>query len=254
MAKRNSSYKIETSSAWGLPLGYIIVGLGSLLFYGFLHLFWDDRFLMDFADLGSQGRSLWEGLGKVWFIFAWAIGVNIVYGLDKIDLPNDTGTGFSDYAIGGSWISLNAGFWEEIIFRWLMFFNAMVTAQFFNFLLGGFINTDYGFTKWFAVSVAGPVANFFTLGQLDGYLLGESNWVMATAIIVAAGKFRDGHKYQGAFGYVNSWFMGMVMFWLLLNYGLWAAIVAHIAYDATVYLTAGAMVSLRPTRRNPYGW
>ncbi|HMO22056.1 MAG TPA: hypothetical protein PKC98_13950, partial [Candidatus Melainabacteria bacterium] len=55
-------------------------------------------------------------------------------------------------------------------------------------------------------------------------------------LISANSRFRDGHKYQGFLGWVNSWFLGMVFFYMTLTYGLVAAIAVHFLYDMIIFL------------------
>ena len=97
--------------------------------------------------------------------------------------------------------------------------------------------------KWLYTAVLVPLANLVTLGALQPYLLSETtSWVLGAAIVTAAGAFRKAHEYLGYFGMVNAWFIGMVFFYLALNYGLITAIVAHILYDVIIF-TLRALLS-----------
>lgn len=74
----------------------------------------------------------------------------------------------------------------------------------------------------------------------------------------ASVSFRDQHEYLGWFGWINSWFMGMVFFWLLFNYGLFTAIAAHALYDMII-LVMVALFARRPSGlydrlRSDYDW
>ena len=51
-----------------------------------------------------------------------------------------------------------------------------------------------------------------------------------------AGRFRDGHAYQGLLGFVNSWFCGMFFFWIMFNHGLFASMIVHALYNLFIYL------------------
>ncbi len=73
-----------------------------------------------------------------------------------------------------------------------------------------------------------------TLGYLDNYLINKELWFVGASIITTNILFRDGHSYQGYFGWVNSWFTGIFYFWLTLNYGLLAAISTHSIYNIIV--------------------
>lgn len=192
----------------------------ALLVFGFLFYFWRDYILIDFASIWRFDAA---GLGQVWFIFAWAvlfalIGSGGIYFVSKATL------------IGrATWLSLNAAFWEELLYRWLYFASAMIILPFLNWI-------TFGLVKWFYTTLFIPIANFFTLGALEPQLH-AANWVLGAAIISAAASFRDAHKYLGLVGFVNSWFLGMVLFWVMLNHGIITAMVAHFVYDLILFGT-----------------
>lgn len=79
--------------------------------------------------------------------------------------------------------------------------------------------------------IAGPLASMVTLGKMSNILFHPSGWAVGSALLSSNGFFRDGHKYLGLFGWINSWFIGMFMFWLLFEYGIVACIVVHFLYD-----------------------
>lgn len=81
----------------------------------------------------------------------------------------------------------------------------------------------------------GPVINWLTLGSLSGWIVNKDVWFIGAGMITANGLFRDGHKYLGPVGYVNSWFIGMFMYFLLQEYGLVACIVCHFLYDLLIF-------------------
>lgn len=223
--------KSDNESALEIPAPLITVAMILHLlkwgvFAAILMYFWSDYVLITFAELwGYEGVSA-EGLSKVWFIFAWGTIATIVIvagGGRRLSY-----TSRSVLFARGIWASLNAGVFEEIIYRWLVFVSAMVTIPFLNFI-------TLGLVKWLYVQILIPVANFTTLGTLEPFLYHPESWVFGAALISACASFREQHEYLGAFGMINSWFMGMVFFWLTLNYGLPTAIVAHVVYDVCVF-------------------
>jgi hypothetical protein len=133
----------------------------------------------------------------------------------------------------GFGISLWAGVMEEICFRWLLFIAAIVLIPVFDWLLLGFIGLHI--VQWI-FEILSIVANFFTLGYLETYLLNGHGWAVAAAIMSTNGQFRDGHRYQGLIGLTVSWFMGMYFFWMMFTYGLIATIVVHFLYDFFIFL------------------
>ena len=217
-----------------ITLWYVVSALLILALYALLWYYWRQDMLVNVNQLMGNGRSITEGLSRVWYIFAWALGINLVFGYFIRDNTRGAGETFAK----GWWLSINAGFFEEIIYRWLVFFNAMVLLRAFNFL-------TFGLIKWIYTQVLVPLANWATLGHLKPELLGHSSWVFGGAIVSASISFRNTHKGLGLFGFINSWFIGMVMFWLLFHYGLWAAIWAHILYDGTIFTVAAVIAKLR---------
>lgn len=88
------------------------------------------------------------------------------------------------------------------------------------------------------MNIAGPTANFITLGYLKPWLL-DRGWLFSLCILGSTAFFREEHKYQGVLGFANSWFLGMFFFYMMLTHGLFAAICAHFFYNmaCTVAIT-----------------
>jgi hypothetical protein len=212
--------KEESIDVLEIPAGTVFVRhfgafISSAAFYWLLNHFWGEYVLMKLSDL-NKPFSL-AGITQVWFIFAWVLALSLVqspvhYWEDKLAL---TGRAI--------WLSLNAGFWEELIYRWLAFFWAMIMLPFFDWI-------TFGFVHWCFQTIFIPVTNWLTLGAFTPQMTAP-NWVLGGAIISATASFRNAHASHGIFGWANSWFIGMVFFWLVLHYGLATAIVAHILYD-----------------------
>lgn len=176
---------------------------------------------------------IWEVLLASLPIFAWGIGVNIVYSLKSRNDPEINRYAERILPIGCG-ISLWAGVMEEICFRWLIFMDEIIGYKIINWLIFGW--AGFGLFEWFFLHIAGPVANFLTLGYLAPILFNGLGWAVGAAVISANGKFRDGHEYQGLFGWINSWFIGMFMFFLMFQYGLIASIVVHFLYDMFIFV------------------
>jgi hypothetical protein len=213
---------------------------------GLLWLVGRDWMELPFFAAWEIRGGLLDGLGQVWFIFAWAV----VSTLAAAMIARRRGLWLAAPArtiLGrGVWASVNAGVFEEIIFRWLAFLSAMVVLRFLNWV-------TFGLLEWLYTAVLVPVANWLTFGALDAQLYGP--WVLAAAIISTNAHFRDGHQYLGFVGWVNAWFIGMVMFWLMFNYGLLTAIAAHIVYDVgiVVVLAIVGPRAARATFPGPWG-
>lgn len=98
-----------------------------------------------------------------------------------------------------------------------------------------------------------PFVDWLTGGAMHGPLT-EYGWAVGAAMVSVNWTFGKGHVYQGLLGMVDSWIFGMLMFWVTFNFGLFAAIAIHAAYDIII-LTIQATDSYtelaigRPLRR-----
>jgi hypothetical protein len=84
-----------------------------------------------------------------------------------------------------------------------------------------------------------PVANFMTAYMMSD-VLGtpeKFGYLFVVGAFAANIKFRDGHKYQGPIGFVNSWYSGMIFLYAMLTYGIWVAIFVHASYNVLLSLT-----------------
>ncbi|MBP7134280.1 CPBP family intramembrane metalloprotease [Patescibacteria group bacterium] len=159
------------------------------------------------------------------FIHIWRTLAGDTEGVEKLSREFSLGQIF----VHGVFTSVRAGLFEEIMFRWIIFLGAIVTGKVMNFLLFGFCSN--GLLAWFHLNIAGPVADVTTFHYLHPYLFHPSGWAVGAAILGTNAFFRDGHRYQGFIGYVNSWFVGMFLFHIFFVHGLVAAILIHVIYD-----------------------
>lgn len=183
--------------------------------------------------------ELWhlEGNFASWFSYSWPIlawgaflatMVSIFTRNTWEDNHNAEGN-----LIKGYGISAFAGIMEEIGFRWIIFMSAIISVKVSNFLFFGWLG--FGLGEWLQVHFFGPVCNFLTIGLLSEQLVNPANWAIGAGLLSANAFFRDGHKYQGPLGYINSWFCGMFLFAIVFKFGLPVAIVVHFLYDVIVF-------------------
>ena len=165
------------------------------------------------------------------------------FGINRNSTLDDTPTP-GDILKAGFIRSAFAGFFEEVAFRWLMFLSMFATMAMFD------VFPFFGLISWTHVEILAPVANWATLGYLESYLF-DPNWLVGGAVIYTNSLFRNGHSYQGPLGYTNSWFLGMVFFWIMFNFGLWAAIVIHFVYDMWLF-TQMAFMQWAQNQRNQF--
>lgn len=184
--------------------------------------------------------ELWTTKGEVmdWLktslpIFGWAVGVTAFVSVITRNKPEENRYA-EEYLQRGFFVSVRAGLMEEVIFRWLLFMLMIPFVKVMNFILLGF--AGFGLVELLHVHIMGPIANFFTLKLLAAQLVNPSIWFVGAGLLAANSRFRDGHKYLGFIGFVNSWFIGMFMFYLMFKFGLLAAILVHFLYDLFIFV------------------
>ena len=203
---------------------FIIIVVINYFFPGFLPL--------TVFELWNAHGTVLEWLIAAWPIFAWGAGVTACASfLTKNDYLKNMQAEkiFSKNVI----ISFLAGIFEEISFRWIFFLGAFAGVQVANFLFFGFIG--FGLTEWLYIHAFGPIANFFTFGKMEHILFHTSGWMVGAALLSINARFRNGHTYLGPIGYINSWFVGMFLFWMTFQYGLLASIITHFVYDFLIF-------------------
>jgi hypothetical protein len=193
-----------------------------------------------FTDVWIAHGSMGDGLASVWYIFLWGVGFTlasfILTGMYKKSRTVTPG----EVAIEGLGVSLFAGVVEELAYRWFMLFGGMFILNVLNFL-------TFGLIKWLNVELFIPLTNWLTFGILSPQLT-DNSWLFGAAIVFANSSFRDAHEHKGFITYVNAWILGIVFFYVMFNYGLLTAIVAHVLYDLCIYATLAVCVSLQPKR------
>ena len=212
---------------------FVVVGIGYAILKSWIDV--PLNFMQPWTTIGG----LWDGMEKVWFIFAWAAGLTLLFGLIQVVRRTPRDYEPSEYFGRGSWVSINAGVFEEIIYRWLLLFGMMIFLKVMNAI-------TFGLVKWFFTTVLIPIANWASFGLLEPQFYGDFGWLFAAAIVSANVRFRRGHEYQGLFGVINAWYIGLIFFYLMFNYGLWVAIVAHVAYDLIIFWLRGVFARFQP--------
>lgn len=191
--------------------------------------------------------TFWEVFQTSWFAFAWAGAVTtFVCAVTRNDWFKNLNA--EAYLERGLLISIIAGVTEEISFRWIFFYSSIALVQGLNWILFGW--TGHGLLEWLFVNVLGRGANVLTFHGLSFYLVGGAAWSVGAGILAANGFFQNGHRYLGTFGYVNSWFVGMLFFRIMLLHGIVAAIAVHFLYDMLIFVIQ--YIDARIERRQGY--
>jgi hypothetical protein len=193
------------------------------------------------GDLLASKGSIWEGLGRVWFIFAFGFGAQFLIQVWQVVRRRPAAGDMAAVWRSGLWTSAHAGLFEEIIFRVYAFLGAIIALKWLDGVVGGVL-------QWLSVNAVLPLANLVTLGLFKREFTGV-DWAFGVGIIVSSLFFRSAHVHYGKFAKGIVWVVGMVMFWLMFNYGLVAAILAHFLYDAAVFLAIALTSPLQPKPR-----
>lgn len=229
-----------------------LIAIGAFLFIGGLVFFWPSLIKpFSFFEFWTTKGDFWEAVKGAWPWYAWGFGATFLSRVfSKTSLTQVIPT---EMFVHGTVISIWAGVAEEIAFRWLFFFSAVVILQLFNWIFGGFMGLEL--IHWLYQYILCPVANFFTLGYLEPYLLNGYGWVIAAAVISSNGLFRNAHAYSGLLGFINSWFFGMYMHWVVFKYGILPAIFIHFLYNFIIFtLEAIASIFMNRHHRSRIQW
>lgn len=178
-------------------------------------------------------KGSWADVLKTaWPILLWAVVVTFTRAIFTSNDDEENDNAEANFAIGGI-LSLCAGVFEEIAFRWIVFYAEIVSYKIINFLFFGWLG--FGVAEWFYLHVEGPIANFITFGGVNDLLFHGSGWFVGAAMLTSNGKFRDGHAYQGCFGWINAWVIGMILFYIMFKHGIIASMVVHFVYDILIF-------------------
>eukprot|EP01087_Luapelamoeba_hula_P014215 TRINITY_DN4129_c0_g1_i1.p1 TRINITY_DN4129_c0_g1~~TRINITY_DN4129_c0_g1_i1.p1 ORF type:complete len:524 (-),score=68.00 TRINITY_DN4129_c0_g1_i1:117-1688(-) len=85
---------------------------------------------------------------------------------------------------------------------------------------------------WFA-GFTGPIEmrKWRSKARREAWKAAASNRFFVYGMILSNITYRDGHKYQGLVGWINSWYVGLVLLSSMVHYGFFTAIVIHLLYE-----------------------
>lgn len=214
-------------------ISYIDYTFSCLIVIFVAEFFWPNVIPFDFFKFWHLNGSIFDVLAISWLVLMWAFALTLIEAFLTKN-RKDFNENAERFFIKGIIISLRAGIFEEISFRWIIFYSQIFICTALNFILFGW--AGFGLIEWIYVNILGPIANFFTLGFLVPVLFGSLGWAVGAAVLSSNGKFRNGHIYLGLFGWVNSWFIGMFFFLLMFKYGIIASILVHFLYDFIIFM------------------
>jgi hypothetical protein len=204
----------------------------SLFLLSIVFNFTPDAIPFGFWEFWSIKGTWSDWIHTSWPVLAWGSGVTFLVAICGAN-PFSYNENAEAFFVEGFWKSMIAGVGEEIVFRWLIFLSSIVTVQIANFFFFDFF--WFGLAEWTHLNLFAPLANWATLGSLQDKLYHPWGWAVGAGLLTSNSLFRDGHKYLGWFGYVNSWFIGMFLFWAMFKFGLPVAILIHFVYDLLIF-------------------
>jgi len=237
----------------------------SLLGVWVIELFFPDFFNYPYLNWGG-----WKSVLNFWPLLLWGATATLVLNLfASSDWPIRASENQQILTLGVM-TSILAGIWEEIGYRWLFICFSMVSISVLNWIFGvglGWIIATvcsigclylfsqkeifigiivlviavlaaavalYADPVLFLYKILVWIIHYTTFGLMDSVLYGSHDTLFVFGAIAANTLFRDGHKYQGPLGIVNSWYCGMAMLYAMMTYGLWTAVVIHVLYNITI--------------------
>jgi hypothetical protein len=224
--------------------GYLSKAGWAVLVVVLAKTFWPEAIPFEtFAPWRMMG-TLGDWLGAGLPFLLWGVATTLFFNVIRNGgiLRNLAGSSWSILKIGAG-VSLQAGVFEEIVFRWLIFYAAIVGIKIVDFLIFGF--AGFGLEHAVHMHVLGPLADHATLGNLHYWLSNPEYWAVGAAIVSTSVLFRDGHAYLGWFGWFNSWFMSMAFFWFMFTFGLPSAVLIHFLYDFVIFGTIALVIKIR---------
>lgn len=260
----------------GFQLISILILIGTMLGVGILELIIPDFFNYPYFKWSAPISDIL----RFWPLLTWGLIGSIGSSIGKEDHFNEN----EEIFIYDLITSILAGVWEEIGYRCFFICTGMISivignwffSTFLGFILGAIcLVIAVAFLKekniligigllalaglffwvtnlvdpvyWVYNHIIFPVLNFVSIGTLSPILYNGHEPLFVMGAILANAKFRDGHKYQGTFGLLNSWIGGFVLLYAMLTYGLLVAIIVHAIYD--IFFAVSSYVSTEIKQR-----
>lgn len=210
---------------------WLMSGFLGFLFVLLVKALWPEMIPFDLFQFFGNG-DIAGGVKASWPIFLWVIGITLVSAVFTLNSPH-LNRNAEAILVDDFFRSAMAGLFEEALFRWIFFYSAVAAVQMANFFFFGFLG--FGIAEFLHLYFFGPIVNFLTLGLMKWLIFGMG-WAVGAGALAVNALFMEGHRDHGFFGCVNSWVIGFFLFWIMFNYGLWAAIIVHFLYDFFLYI------------------
>lgn len=226
--------RIPLRSRIPAPLAKLLgLALASILIISLVGYLWPAVLPFGVLELWQPKGTPLDWLAVGWPALAWIVGLTTFENLRRRHSWQELADA-EKILVGGLMLSALAGFFEELLCRWLVFMAAIPLLVLANY---GCSSVGLPLFEMLQVYVLGPVTNVLTLGLLSSWLTEPFNWSVGLAMLAANWMFMREHTDRGRFYAANSWFVGMFMFFVMSRFGLPAAMLLHFLFDALFYTT-----------------
>ena len=239
-----------------------------LLATGVLYFFLGEL-LPDFnlSELWVRTDNIWQSVSQYWYLPLWGIVLSSLVGegsryrsVEKVRITIIAGIWeeigyrglFIATAIVGIMLSNFLFEWFLVIGltifilwmlasigpegRWLKIILLLGLTLPLGYLV---ITSEFGANPvyWIYENIWFKLWSFISFGMLDSILYNpEFSPLFIMGATSANAAFRDGHKYQGPIGFLNSWVAGFIFLHAMMFHGIVVAIILHISYNLMVQL------------------
>lgn len=200
-----------------LRIFLIISLILSFVFWLIVNVFWPG-FFNPFRFWNLPDDTL-GALANSWPFYLYCFIITLVIRLKGIEKIHNKHV----VLVRGVYKSVRSGLLEEIGYRNLFIFSAMAVISIMDFI-------TLGFVLWLEQVFLFPIIDIVTLGLMHNIIYGFPVIFIAGSFAANA-VFTYSHRYQGLYGWINSWFAGLYLLTVMLTNGLIIAILAHMIYD-----------------------
>lgn len=195
---------------------------------------------LSFVWMWTRGHdSLIHGLEWVFPYLAIGCVIVLVTGIVRISLksPRRYEPGFIQKR--GIRLALAYGIFEEVMYRWLVWFIAFVALDLVK-PLEALTNTIH------------PLANLLSLGILDAHA-GYGNGLISGAVLISSIRWTKGPEgcQRRALRLVIGWYMGILEFSFMMNFGMINTIIIHILLYVVWFTTWATIARLQRPKAEP---
>lgn len=225
-----------------LTITYLLLAAIAAVSYWLADLFGGDYMVFRLSDVWLGFKNAGSAVISVFFLFLYAGSSRVLlYAVLKhkrryrIAEP-------STIIWRGTYTNVHAAICEELVYRGFVLMALMPALVLLNYITLGVLQPIFE-------EVLLPVANWMTLGLLSDWLNHSEGWILGAAILTSNFVFAITHLDLPPRTQIYIWFFGMIMFWTLFQYGLFAAIIVHFLHNMLILGIDAVGNALLPKQR-----